>query len=160
MQSTAITTPDEYYEQLSDHCKEAMLKLRKEIKKNIPKGFKEVMAYGMPSFVVPHSLYSPGYHCDPTLPLWFMSIASHKNFTAVYHMGIYADPKLMDWFTTEYAKQVPNKLDMGKSCIRFKKPENIPFKLIGELASKMTVNDWIEKYESVLGDRKPVKKKK
>lgn len=157
MQSAA-TTPDEYCDQLPEERKESMLKLRKEINKNIPKGFKEGMGYGMVGYCVPHSIYPAGYHCDPKLPLPFMSLASQKNFIAVYHMGIYMDQTLMDWFTAEYAKQVPGKLDMGKSCIRFKKPENIPYKLIGELASKMTVNDWIEKYESVLGDRKPAKK--
>ena len=154
----SATTPDEYCDQLPEDRKESMLKLRKEINKNIPKGFKEGMGYGMVGYCVPHSIYPAGYHCDPKLPLPFMSLASQKNFIAVYHMGIYMDQTLMDWFTAEYAKQVPGKLDMGKSCIRFKKPENIPYKLIGELASKMTVNDWIEKYESVLGDRKPAKK--
>ena len=157
MQSKA-STPDEYFNQLPEDRKEAMDKIRKEIKKNIPKGFKEEMGYGMVGFCVPHSLYPAGYHCDPKLPLPFMGLASQKNFIAIYHMGIYMDPKLMDWFTGEFAKQVAGKLDMGKSCIRFKKPENIPYKLIGELASKMTVENWIEKYESVLNSKKPMKK--
>ncbi|MEJ7611132.1 MAG: DUF1801 domain-containing protein [Ferruginibacter sp.] len=157
MHSDALT-PDQYYDQLPADRKVPMTKLRKEIKKNIPKGFKEVMGYGMVGFSVPHSLYPPGYHCDPKLPLPFMGLASQKNFIAIYHMGIYMDPKLMDWFTDEFAKQVTGKLDMGKSCIRFKKPDNIPYKLIGELASKMTVQDWIEKYESVLNSKKPMKK--
>ena len=157
MQSAAAT-PDEYYDQLPEDRKEAMIKLRKEINKNIPKGFKEGMGYGMVGYSVPHSIYPAGYHCDPKMPLPFMSLASQKNFIAIYHMGIYMDSKLMEWFTGEYAKQVPGKFDMGKSCLRFKKSENIPYKLIGELASKMTVNDWIEKYESVLNNRKPAKK--
>ena len=159
MQSKA-TTPDEYFNQLPEDRKEAMTKLRKEIKKNLPKGFKEEMSYGMVGYIVPYSLYPPGYHCNPKLPLPFMNLASQKNFIAVYHMGIYLDPKLMAWFADEFAKQVPGKIDMGKSCLRFKKPENIPYKLIGELASKMTVKDWIEKYESVLDNRKTVKKNK
>lgn len=125
-----------------------MIRLRKTITDNLPKGFKEEMSYGMPGFVVPHSKYPPGYHCDPRLPLPFMSIASQKNFVAVYHMGIYADPKLLKWFTDGYAKAVTTKLDMGKGCIRFKKPENIPFGLIGELAAKWTVEDWIKVYEA------------
>jgi hypothetical protein len=156
MQSTA-KTPDEYFNSLPDDRRDAMMKLRKEIKKNLPKGFQECMAYGMVGYVVPHSLYPAGYHCDPKLPLGFMSIASQKNFIAIYHMGIYSDPKLLEWFTTEYAKHVPGKLDMGKSCLRFKKPESIPFKFIGELASKVTVDEWIACYEAVL---KNTKKKK
>jgi hypothetical protein len=117
------------------------------IKKNLPKGFKEVMSYGMLGFVVPHSMYPDGYHCTPELPLPFLNLASQKNFIAIYHMGIYADPKLLGWFTKEFPKHSKSKLDMGKSCIRFKKPDDIPVKLIGELASKMTPEDWINLYE-------------
>lgn len=146
MQSKA-TTPQEYIDSLPADRKAAMYELRKVILKNIPKGFKEEMNYGMLGYVVPHSLYPPGYHCDPKLPLPFMSIASQKNFVAVYHMGVYANKELADWFTKEYAQQGELKLDMGKSCIRFKKMDQIPFKLIGELASKMTPKDWINLYE-------------
>ena len=149
MQSKA-QTPDEYFDSLPDDRKAVMKELRKVILKNLPKGFKEVISYGMVGYVVPHSTYPKGYHCDPKLPLPFLNIASQKNFIAVYHMGIYSDPKLLDWFTKEYPKHSKAKLDMGKSCIRFKKPEEIPFKLIGELASKMTPEQWIEKYETVL----------
>lgn len=146
MQYTASTV-EEYMQQIPVERKAAMEKLRKAIKQNIPKGFKEVMSYGMIGYVIPHKLYPPGYHCDPKLPLPFMNIASQKNFIAVYNMGLYADKKLMEWFTSEYAKRVPGKLDMGKSCMRFKKPEQIPFDLVGELAGKMTVADWISMYE-------------
>ena len=149
MQSTA-KTPDEYIESLPEDRKDVMEKLRTAIKKNLPKGFEEVMGYGNLGWVVPHKLYRPGYHCDPKTALPFLGIASQKNHIAVYHMGIYSDPKLLKWFVTEYPKHTDAKLDMGKSCIRFKKPEKIPFKLFGELMSKMTVKDWIEKYESVL----------
>lgn len=124
-----------------------MTKLRKAIKKNLPKGFQEEMSYGMVGYVIPHKLYPAGYHCDPKLPLPFLAIASQKNFIAVYHMGIYADPKLLKWFTEGFAKVSKKKLDMGKSCIRFKKPEDIPFEFIGELVSKMTPADWIAMYE-------------
>lgn len=141
------TTPDAYIASLPEDRQKAMSQLRKVLKKNIPKGFKETMQYGMMGYVVPHSLYPAGYHCKPTDPLPFMGIASQKNFIAVYHMGIYADPKLLKWFTTEFPKHSKAKLDMGKSCIRFKKPDQIPFDLIGELASKMTPNDWIGLYE-------------
>ena len=146
MQSKA-TTPDDYFANVPEERQPAMNELRKVIKKNLPKGFIEAMSYGMVGYVVPHSLYPDGYHCDPKLPLPFLSVASQKNFIAVYHMGIYADPKLMKWFTDEFAKQSKAKLDMGKSCIRFKKPDQIPFKLIGELAAKLTPQDWIERYK-------------
>jgi len=153
MQSTA-TTPTEYLEQLPDDRKEPMMQLRNVINKNLPKGFIEVMGYGMLGFAVPHSLYPAGYHCDPKQPLPFLSIASQKNFIAVYHMGIYANPDLFKWFTEEYGKHVKGKLDMGKSCIRFKKPEQIPFKLIGELASKISPQEWITMYEREFRSKK------
>ena len=108
------------------------------------------MCYGMIGYVVPHTVYPPGYHCDPKQPLPFMNIASQKNFIALYHMGLYADAKFLDWFKKEYAKQTKTKLDMGKSCLRFKKPEHIPYKLIGELVSKVTPQKWIALYESVI----------
>jgi uncharacterized protein YdhG (YjbR/CyaY superfamily) len=149
MQSTA-KTPDDYFASLPGERKAAMNELRKVILKNLPKGFKEQMTYGMPGYVIPHSIYPPGYHVDPTLPIGLLAIASQKNFIAIYHMGMYSDPKLLKWFTSEYAKQVKGKLDMGKSCIRFKKPDQIPFKLIGELASKMTPEECIAAYEKAL----------
>ena len=148
-----VKTPDEYIDAISEERKEVMNLLRKVIKDNLPKGFEEVISYKMIGYVVPHTLYPDGYHCDPKLPLPFMNIASQKNFIAVYHSGIYASTALMEWFTEAYPKHVTTKLDMGKSCIRFKKPDQIPKELIGELASKMTVEQWIELYE------KNVKKK-
>lgn len=141
------TTPEEYFESLPDDRKTAMRGLRKVILKNLPKGFSEEMSYGMIGYVVPHSLYPKGYHCTPELPLPFMGFASQKNFIAVYHMGIYSDKKLLDWFVKEYPKHSKLKLDMGKSCIRFKKPEQIPFGLIGELATKLTPKEWVSIYE-------------
>lgn len=145
--NSKVTTVDEYVDNLAEDRKVAISELRNVILKNLPHGFKEEMSYGMIGYVVPHSLYLPGYHCDPKLPLPFMNIASQKNFVSLYHMGIYANDKLMKWFTEEFAKRSPAKLDMGKSCIRFKKPELIPYELIGELAAKMTVQNWIELYE-------------
>ena len=141
-------TPQEYIASLPDDRKLPMTELRAEIKKNLPKGFEETMAGGMLNFLVPHSIYPEGYHCDPKSPLPFISVASQKNFVAVYHMGIYANPELLKWFTDEFPRHSKAKLDMGKSCIRFKKMDQIPFKLIGELATKITVQDWIELYES------------
>lgn len=147
MQSKA-KTPQEYLSELPEDRKEPLKKLRDVLLKNLPKGFEEEMAYGMLGYVVPFSLYPNGYHCNPKQALPFISLASQKNFIALYHMGIYSDKKLLDWFTAEYPKYALGKLDMGKSCIRFKKMDDIPYALIGELASKMTPEDWISLYES------------
>lgn len=141
------TTVDQYMEELPPERKRAIAELRSVIGKNIPKGFQEAMSYGMIGYVVPHSKYPAGYHCDPKLPLPFISVASQKSFIALYHMGLYADPELLKWFTEAYAKASSKKMDMGKSCLRFKKVEEIPFQLIGELASKMSADEWIELYE-------------
>ncbi len=146
MQSKA-TTVDAYIDELPEDRKAAIKKLTAVIKKNLPKGFKEGMGYGMIGYVVPHTLYPKGYHCDPKLPLPFLSVASQKNFIAVYHMGIYASPVLLKWFTEAHAEASPKKLDMGKSCIRYKKPEDIPYALIGELAARITPAEWITMYE-------------
>lgn len=144
-------TPEEYLENLPQERKTPMIKLRGTLRDNLPDGFIETMGYGMIGYVVPKAIYPAGYHCDPKLPLPFISIASQKNHIAVYHMGIYADKKLYDWFVGEYPKYVDTKLDMGKSYIRFKNPNKIPHKLIGELASKMSVKDWIARYEQNMG---------
>jgi hypothetical protein len=140
-------SPEAYLEMIPEDRRQAFATLRETFLKHLPKGFKEGMGYGMIGFVVPHSLYPDGYHCNPKQPLPFISIASQKNFIALYHMGIYADPALLEWFQTEYAKRVPSKLDMGKSCIRFKKINQIPYDLLQELAGKMTVEQWIDLYE-------------
>lgn len=143
-----VSTPEEYVNAIPEERREAFEKLRETIVENIPDGFREGIGYGMIGYAVPHQLYPPGYHCDPKLPLPFVSIASQKNFIALYHMGIYADPNLLDWFVSEFPKHSKSKLDMGKSCIRFKKPEHIPYDLIGQLMQKMTVEDWVNLYES------------
>ena len=149
MQSKETTTQS-YIETLPEDRKEAMQKLMGILEKNLPKGFEATMSYGMITFVVPHSLYPKGYHCKPEQALPFISIASQKNFIAIYHMGIYADAKLLEWFQAEFAKASKFKLDMGKSCIRFKKPDQIPYELIAELAKKMSVKDWVTRYETAL----------
>jgi uncharacterized protein YdhG (YjbR/CyaY superfamily) len=146
MQSQA-ETPDAYIESLPEDRKAALQKLREVIAENLPEGFVETMSYGMIGYVVPHRVYPPGYHCDPTLPLPFMSIASQKNFIAVYHMGLYADEALMNWFLNKYSRHSPAKLDMGKSCIRFKKMNEVPYDIIGALAGKMSAKEWVDLYE-------------
>lgn len=149
MQSQAITV-EQYIAELPVERQKVISQLRKQIKKNLPKGFDESIGCGMIAYVIPHSLYPAGYHCNPKVPVPFMSLASQKNFVAVYSMGLYADPKLLKWFTNEYAKAGVGKLDMGKSCIRFKKMDMIPFDLIGQLASKITPKQWLEFYEKAI----------
>lgn len=139
---------DHYIAQLPEERKVVLEKMRAIILENLPKGFSERLGYGMPAYVVPHEIYPAGYHCDTKLPLPFMNIASQKNFVALYHMGIYANPELMKWFVAEYPKHCKRKLDMGKSCIRFKKMDDIPYDLIAELATKMSPQDWIDLYEA------------
>ena len=140
-------SPEAYLQELPAERKEVIGKLRQVVLDNLPEGFEETMNYGMIGYVVPHSIYPDGYHCSPELPLPFMSLASQKNHVGFYHMGIYADPELMEWFTTEYPKYSSRKLDMGKSCMRFKNMKDIPYKLIGELVGKVGVDDWIAQYE-------------
>ncbi|MGB0868652.1 MAG: DUF1801 domain-containing protein [Flavobacteriales bacterium] len=141
---------EEYLENIPEDRKAPMSKLREIVAKNIPEGFQEQLTYGMPGYVVPHSIFPDGYHCTPELPLPFLSFASQKNFIAFYHSGIYASPELLNWFKEEYPKHVKTKLDMGKSCIRFKNMKTIPYDLIGELCTKMTCEEWIETYKTVL----------
>ncbi len=144
------TTVKEILANVPEERAEAFNKLHETIFKNLPEGFEAAVSYGGLGYVVPHSLYPAGYHCKPEEPLPFAGIASQKNSVNLYHMGIYSDPQLLKWFTDEYPKHSKRKLDMGKSCIRFKKTEDIPFELIGELMQKMTVQDWIAIYESEL----------
>ncbi|MCW7468798.1 DUF1801 domain-containing protein [Leptospira kanakyensis] len=151
-------TAEEYIQSLPEDRKEAFIKLRDIVKKNLPKGFEETIQYKMIGFVVPKKTYPAGYHVTPELALPFLHIASQKNGLALYHMGIYADLKLLKWFQTEYPKHCKTKLDMGKSCIRFKKLDDIPWKLIGELVSKMGPKDWIQIYEKNLPKKVTSKK--
>lgn len=158
MQSQSKTV-EGYIKEVPSERLEAFTTLRNTVLKNIPKGFEECMGYGMIGYVVPHNIYPAGYHCDPKIPLPFVSIASQKNFIALYHMGIYANPQLLEWFVAEYPKHCKTKLDMGKGCIRFKKPDDIPFKLIGELLKKISVKEWIARYEEALKAPRPERKK-
>lgn len=144
---TKAKTVEEYISILPEDRREGIIKLRETVLGNLPDGFVEEMNYGMIGYVVPHSLYPDGYHCAPEMPLPFVNIANQKNHIGFYHMGVYASPELNKWFTEEYAKVSKYKLDMGKSCIRFKKPEKITYELIGELMQKMNVEEWIKLYE-------------
>lgn len=148
-----VESPEDYISQIPEERKAPIKKLRSIIKKNLPKGYEEVISYGMIGYVVPHSLYPDGYHCTPELPLPFMSFASQKNSINLYHSGIYANPELYDWFVSEYPKHCKTKLDMGKSCVRFKKIDDIPFDLIAELSRKITVEEWIDIYETNIKKR-------
>lgn len=139
---------EDYISKLPEERQGPMNKLQAAIEANLPDGFEKGMSYGMPGCVVPHSLYPNGYHVKPEEPLPFISIASQKNFIAFYHMGVYADEKLYKWFISEYPKHSDRKIDMGKSCVRFKKIDEIPFELLGELVSKMTADEWIARYEA------------
>ena len=137
----------DYLNSLVSDRKKTIIQLIDVIEQNIPKGFEKVINYGLPSFVVPHLIYPNGYHCNKSLPLPFISIANQKSSISLYHMGLYADPKLLIWFKSEYPKYSDFKLNMGKSCIRFKKFNDIPYELIGILSNKMTVKNWIDIYE-------------
>ncbi len=141
------TTVTEYIAAIPEDRKAAFKKLRKIIKANLPKGFEEGISYGMPSYHVPLRTYPDGYHCKKDTPLPFANLANQKGFIAVYHMGMYATPAIAEWFKKEYAARCKYKIDMGKSCVRLKKLEDIPYDLIGELFQKMSMQEWIDLYE-------------
>jgi uncharacterized protein YdhG (YjbR/CyaY superfamily) len=144
-----LLTIKDYLEEITEERKIPFEKLRKTILENIPKGFEEGIGYGMPAYFVPHSIFPAGYHCDPTLPLPFINLANQKGFIALYHMGIYADNEIYNWFVEEYRKRCKYKLDMGKSCVRFKKMEDIPYDLVAELMRKFTPQQWIDLYQKI-----------
>lgn len=148
--TSQATNPEQYIAEAPEERQAFLNKLRKTIKDHLPKGFEECMQYGMIGYVVPKSIYPNGYHCKPETPLPFMSFASQKNSINLYHSGIYSQPELHDWFVAEYPNHCKRKLDMGKSCIRFKKAEEIPFDLIAELCKKMEVDEWISIYEAAI----------
>ncbi len=152
--STKVESVSEYIDQLPADRKSVIQKLRTVISENLPDGFSECISYGMIGYVVPHSIYPGGYHVDPSLPLPFINLASQKSHVALYHSGVYADTELLEWFTQEYPKHASRKLDMGKSCIRFKKMDDIPYKLIGELVRKMSVEQWVTLYEETVKRKK------
>jgi len=144
------STPEEYINQLPDDRRDAITKIRAVIQQHLPEGFEETISNGMINYVVPHSIYPAGYHCNPKDPLPFLSIASQKNNVALYHFGIYAVPELHEWFKENYPLHAKGKVDMAKSCIRFKKMNDIPYELLAQLMQKLTVADWIKVYETNL----------
>ncbi len=141
------TSVEDYINQAPEERQAALGQMREVLRDNLPQGFSEALSYGMPGYVVPHSLYPAGYHCDPKLPLPFVSFANQKNFIALYHMGLYASEEHMAWFKASWDASQWGKLDMGKSCIRFKKVDKIPWDLLSELATKITPQAWISQYE-------------
>ncbi|MEP6787298.1 MAG: DUF1801 domain-containing protein [Acidobacteriota bacterium] len=143
-------TPEEYIASLPDDRKAAMSAIRKAINKKIPKGFEERICYGSLGWVVPHSLFPAGYHCDPSKPLMLIGLASTKGHISMHHLGLYSSGPLLKWFQDVWPKHSTRKLDMGKGCVRFKRPDEVPLELIGELASKLTPLAWIEIYEKAL----------
>lgn len=147
--TSATQTVAQYIEEVPEEQKAGIINLRNCLLNYLPIGFQEEMSYGMIGYVIPHSLYPSGYHCNPKLPLPFMSFACQKNSINFYHMGLYAIPDLYAWFVAEFPKHSIHKLDMGKSCIRFKKTDHIPFGLISELVQKISVSEWIATYETV-----------
>ncbi|MEN8696555.1 MAG: DUF1801 domain-containing protein [Bacteroidia bacterium] len=142
--------PDDYVTKIPEERQAVFQQLRDTIKANMSPEMEECMSYGMVGYVVPKSVYPDGYHCNTDLPLPFVNLASQKNFIAFYHMGMYADPSVHAWFVEEYGKRCKYKLDMGKSCVRFKRMDDIPLDLIGELMQKMDANTWIELYDRTL----------
>jgi uncharacterized protein YdhG (YjbR/CyaY superfamily) len=144
----------EYILQLPEERQQAMLTIIQTLQTHLPEGFTPQIQYNMPSFVVPHSIYPSGYHCNTKEPLPFISIASQKNYIALHHLGLYSSPDLLDWFVNEYPKHSKYSLDMGKGCIRFKKMHDIPYNLLSELFTKLTPAEWIENYEKQLGKQK------
>jgi uncharacterized protein YdhG (YjbR/CyaY superfamily) len=146
-----VDTVEEYVDQIPEDRKLVIEKLRKVLLENLPEGFTETMSYGMIGYVVPHSIYPKGYHSTPKLPLPFINVASQKNFVALYHMAINENKDILEWFISEYPKHSNSKLDKGKGCIRFKKLDQIPYELIGQLASKINVEEWIRIYEEKYG---------
>jgi len=144
------STPEEYIANIPEERQAVFGALRKVVNDNLPAGMEEKMSYGMLGYVVPKSVYPAGYHCNTKLPLPFANLASQKNFIAFYHMGMYANEEILNWFVEEYKKRCKYKLDMGKSCVRFKRMDDIPVDLIGELMTKMSTQEWIDLYERAI----------
>jgi len=146
-----IATPQDYLASLSPDRREAIGKVRAVILKNLPKGYEERIQYGMLTYVVPHSIYPEGYHCKPEDPLPYLSLGSAKSHMAVYAMCVYGDPATNAWFRKAYADS-GKRLDMGKSCIRFKKVEDLPLDVIGQLVARVPVKKYVAHVQEILNE--------
>lgn len=160
------TTVDAYLASLPDDRRRALEAVTATIRKNLGAGYEEGMQYGMIGYFVPHSVYPPGYHCDPKQPLPFAGLASQKNHMALYLFCVYQSEELREWFIeawqAETAKGKAGKLDMGAGCVRFKKIEDVPLGVVGKAVKKVTVKKFIAQYEDALSqtkNRKPAAKK-
>ncbi|QIK70012.1 DUF1801 domain-containing protein [Erysipelothrix sp. HDW6C] len=138
----------DYISNIDVKYRDVYIKLMNIVADAIPEGFELQMLYDMPTYVVPKSRYPQGYHVKPEYPLPFLSLGVQKGHIGIYHLGIYMDPQLLAWFEKAYAETMPTKLDMGKSCIRLKNPNTIPFDLIADLVQQVTVDEYIDRYES------------
>lgn len=154
---TSASTVDEYLAQQPADSREPLAQLRRTLKKNLPRGFDETIVYGMIGYVVPLKTYPSGYHASPGVPLPFIQLAQQKNYVALYHMGLTADPELLAWFRRRWVEASSVPLDMGKSCIRLKQPERAPLDVLAELARQLTPSDWIARYEAAFGDTRSKK---
>lgn len=141
-------TVETYLEELEPERRELVEAIRAAIHRGLPPGFEERMIYGMIGWVVPKDTYPAGYHCDPSLPLPFINLGNQKASVNLYHMGLYVIPGLLDWFQNSWREQTSARLDMGKSCVRFKRLDNVPLSLLTELATRVTVEEWVSVYES------------
>jgi hypothetical protein len=151
-------TVDKYVKGLPEGRRKAISAAREVILANLPEGYAECMQYGMISYVVPHSIYPAGYHCKPTEPLTYALLGSQKNHMALYLMCVYGDPKTEQWFRKAYQAS-GKKLDMGKSCVRFKKLEDLPLEVIGEVVARVPVKNYIARVEKVLQRTRKKRKK-
>src|SRR5579883_2914695 len=150
-------TVQQYLSSLPQDRREAINAVRKVILKNLPKGYEEQISYGMIGYVVPHSLYPAGYHCDPRQPLPMANLGSKKNHLSLHLMTVYGDAATEKWFRNAWTA-TGKKLDMGKACVRFKKAEDIPLEVLGELIARVPVDKYVARVEKILSDRKPRKR--
>lgn len=151
MQSAAGTVP-EYLDSLTEERRAIIEPVRAVILANLDSGYSEAMQYGMIGYGVPHSVFPAGYHCDPAQPLPFAALASQKNHVSLYLMGLYvgntADKETQEvlWFRQAWANAGKKTLDMGKSCVRFKRLEDVSLDVIGEAIRRMPASLYIERY--------------
>ena len=151
--ATKPASPKAYLDSLPDDRRKAIAAVRATIRKNLPKGYAEGIQYGMLGYFVPHSVYPDGYHTDPSQPLPFISVASQKNHMALYLFCIYVDPKVQQRFVKEW-KASGCKLDMGKSCVRFKSIDDVPLDVLGKTVSRIPVKTFVKAYEATRPARK------